>query len=55
MIGVWAALERGGDYETADRVSIALARRLSRDLRLGITVDETMFRMGKLKPAGGVK
>ena len=49
MIGVWAALERTGDYDTADRVAILLARRLIRDLRLQGTIDETTLRMGKPK------
>jgi hypothetical protein len=47
MIGVWAALERSGDLETADRVSIMLARRLARDLRMQGAVDEAGFRAGK--------
>jgi hypothetical protein len=43
-IGVWSASERGGDVETGDHVSIDLAKRLSRDLRVPGNVDESTTR-----------
>jgi len=33
-IGVWSALERTGDVDAADHVSVVLARRLARDLHI---------------------
>jgi hypothetical protein len=46
-IGVWAAEERGGDVDTADRMAIDLAKRVARELRLQGNVDETSTRTGK--------
>jgi hypothetical protein len=46
-IGVWSASERGGDVETADRISIDLAKHLARDLRVPGNIDESSLRSGK--------
>ena len=46
-VGVWSALERAGDLENADRMSIVLAKRLARDLRQPHTIEETTLRPGK--------
>lgn len=43
-IGAWSASERGGDVETADHISIDLAKRLSRDLRVPGNIDESTTR-----------
>ena len=50
-IGVWSALERAGDLENADRMSIVLAKRLARDLRQPYSIEDTTLRPGKrLRP-----
>ena len=50
-IGVWSALERAGDVENADRMSIVLAKRLARDLHQSHTIEETTLRSGRrLRP-----
>jgi hypothetical protein len=50
-IGVWATLERSGDLENADRMSILLAKRLARDLRMSHTIEDATLRAGKrLRP-----
>jgi hypothetical protein len=46
-VGVWAILERTGEIEAAERLSISLAKRLSHDLHLKGTVDETPARAMK--------
>jgi hypothetical protein len=46
-IGVWSACERGGDVEIADRISIDLAKRLSRDLRVPGNIDESTTRASR--------
>jgi hypothetical protein len=46
-IGVWSASERGGDVETADRISIDLAKRLARDLKVPGNIDESPMPSGK--------
>jgi hypothetical protein len=46
-IGIWATLERSGDFEAADRIAIGLAKRLARDLRLTQNIDESSTRTGR--------
>jgi hypothetical protein len=49
-INVWALFERIGDYEQADHISLTLAKRLARDLRLDLKIDESPIGAKKSKP-----
>jgi hypothetical protein len=41
---LWAHFERTADHDPADRVSVALAKRLARDLKLDVKIDEPSTR-----------
>jgi hypothetical protein len=43
-INLWAAHERAGEYDAADRVSVMLAKRLNRDLRLNLSIEDATTR-----------